>query len=617
LSVQDDDTSNRYYEELGKNEIVLQGYTDPQGEPSLEEFLAELIPKQFWEEFHAVHGDLFSAGYYYKIQEQLRRGEVPEFFAYPLELRLHPADRAVREEAFSASGVRRTRNLSVLGIVGTIFAAVLVWGWLLALVLPLASMAYGAQWWLKQFARMQASGLSPPPFEIPKHLHRLFPTLTFMHTQLPPLSPAAAFRKLIQVDLTQLASLLAGRSPKEQDFILTSIVTHHERLHGLHLPHLVIYPWQMLHDAAWLLGQLIKTFAQRELKLARGFTWTTVGKEGHKPGEFDAPQALVIDPQGRFLVVVDMKANTGQFYDLDTKRFSRLVVELKEPFGVAIDPAGEFLVFASSGEHQLKRYDLSSGEVTIIPGEFDFPQALAIDRRGWLWVAETGSHRLQAFDLKTMKVVDTIGGELNFPHDLAIDAQDRILIAVRDNHRIARYDPSTKTLTTLLETRTESGESWGPHGLAIDPQNRVLVVADADHHHLWLYDFETLKVLAVVGQKGAEPGQFQFPHSPRFDPQGQLWVADRGNHRLQKAQLPKRKLFTFFSGLLLVAGIAVLLGGGAPVFLLVPLAAGARLKRLWQRFGRTFDDLPAPTVDSVKERFDVGVRSEAIVRDDI
>ncbi|MBI4323548.1 MAG: bifunctional isocitrate dehydrogenase kinase/phosphatase [Candidatus Omnitrophica bacterium] len=87
LSVQDDDTSNLYYEELGKNEIVLQGYTDPQGEPSLEEFFAAHIPEQFWEEFQAVHGDLFSAGSYYKIQEQLRNGQVPEFFAYPQERR--------------------------------------------------------------------------------------------------------------------------------------------------------------------------------------------------------------------------------------------------------------------------------------------------------------------------------------------------------------------------------------------------------------------------------------------------------------------------------------------------------------------------------------------------
>ena len=35
------------------------------------------------------------------------------------------------------------------------------------------------------------------------------------------------------------------------------------------------------------------------------------------------------------------------------------------------------------------------------------------------------------------------------------------------------------------------------------------------------------------GEIGTEHGQFRTPHALEFDAQGRLWVADRGNHRLE------------------------------------------------------------------------------------
>ena len=35
------------------------------------------------------------------------------------------------------------------------------------------------------------------------------------------------------------------------------------------------------------------------------------------------------------------------------------------------------------------------------------------------------------------------------------------------------------------------------------------------------------------GEIGVEHGQFRTPHSLAFDSQGRLWIADRGNHRLE------------------------------------------------------------------------------------
>ena len=41
------------------------------------------------------------------------------------------------------------------------------------------------------------------------------------------------------------------------------------------------------------------------------------------------------------------------------------------------------------------------------------------------------------------------------------------------------------------------------------------------------------KFLAQWGGKGTEPGKFQVAHGLGIDPQGNLWVADRENQRIQ------------------------------------------------------------------------------------
>src|SRR3989338_6901606 len=77
-------------------------------------------------------------------------------------------------------------------------------------------------------------------------IEQLFPKFKFISADLPSLSPAAAQDKTIIVDLKQISHLLAGKSPKEQEFMLRSIIQHHEALHLAGLPHIIIYPYQMM-----------------------------------------------------------------------------------------------------------------------------------------------------------------------------------------------------------------------------------------------------------------------------------------------------------------------------------------------------------------------------------
>jgi hypothetical protein len=41
------------------------------------------------------------------------------------------------------------------------------------------------------------------------------------------------------------------------------------------------------------------------------------------------------------------------------------------------------------------------------------------------------------------------------------------------------------------------------------------------------------KFIKVIGKKGSAPGELDQPHALAFDSQGRLFVADRGNNRIQ------------------------------------------------------------------------------------
>ena len=46
------------------------------------------------------------------------------------------------------------------------------------------------------------------------------------------------------------------------------------------------------------------------------------------------------------------------------------------------------------------------------------------------------------------------------------------------------------------------------------------------------------KFLFGLGGSGSDPGQFIHPHGIAFDSHGHLYVADAGNQRIQKFEIP-------------------------------------------------------------------------------
>ncbi|MBI2912648.1 MAG: TIGR03663 family protein [Chloroflexi bacterium] len=85
---------------------------------------------------------------------------------------------------------------------------------------------------------------------------------------------------------------------------------------------------------------------------------------------------------------------------------------------------------------------------------------------------------------------------------------------------------------TIGQPGSEAGQLRSPVGIALDAQGNVYV-ADSGNGRVQKFDAGG-RFLGAVGGAGAEPGQFNQPADVAVDAQGNLYVADTWNHRIQK-----------------------------------------------------------------------------------
>ena len=179
--------------------------------------------------------------------------------------------------------------------------------------------------------------------------------------------------------------------------------------------------------------------------------------------------------------------------------------------------------------------------------------AVAVDREGNLWVADrcqandcAGSplDPIMEFDAGGRFLKSFGGGMLLFPHGIFIDRQDHLWIT--DGHvgggkgdDVLEFDREGHWLRTLGKPGVSgSGPDTlhEPSAVLIAPDGDIFV---ADGHEpgkgnarIVKYDRDG-KFIKQWGGHGSGPGQFEMPHALAMDSRGRLFVADRGNDRIQ------------------------------------------------------------------------------------
>jgi DNA-binding beta-propeller fold protein YncE len=163
------------------------------------------------------------------------------------------------------------------------------------------------------------------------------------------------------------------------------------------------------------------------------------------------------------------------------------------------------------------------------------PYGITTDSRGRIYVADT--------ELKTVFVVDPAAktvdrregnsrASLELPAGVAIDAQDRLFVADAALHSILCFNPKGDLIATV--GRTALGR---PGGIAIDRARNLLYVADVKESRIAVFDTRSFEFLRYIGgpskPEKPENGKFNAPTNVAVDRQGNLYVADTWNNRVQ------------------------------------------------------------------------------------
>jgi uncharacterized protein (TIGR03663 family) len=168
----------------------------------------------------------------------------------------------------------------------------------------------------------------------------------------------------------------------------------------------------------------------------------------------------------------------------------------------------------------------------------------------------TGLEKLAAADL----VVSALGsaGNLNNPHGMALDADGNLYVADSANHRIVKLSPEGQVVDTWDSTWWHGLQSWKPGcldegdrplsladgefcepwGVTVAPDGNVFV-ADTWNHRIQVFspEGEFLGKFGTFGQSGSSvssaPSQFYGPRDVSVDRNGNIYVTDTGNKRIQ------------------------------------------------------------------------------------
>lgn len=161
---------------------------------------------------------------------------------------------------------------------------------------------------------------------------------------------------------------------------------------------------------------------------------------------------------------------------------------------------------------------------------------VAEDAQGNVYIAQPTRLPILVFDRNGNYLRGWGHGELLEPHCVRIDRDGNVWVADIRLHQVKKFTPNGVLLQTFGTKKkrghVEATKLNGPTDVAFG-LNGDVYITDGYGNSRIIHLSHNGTYLGEWGTHGSDPGEFRLPHSIAVDSQGLLYVADRGNARIQ------------------------------------------------------------------------------------
>lgn len=184
------------------------------------------------------------------------------------------------------------------------------------------------------------------------------------------------------------------------------------------------------------------------------------------------------------------------------------------------------------------------GGERIPEGRIAQPMALAVSDDGdRLYVSDPLQHVVFTFDFrqKTLTKLEEVG----FPSGIALDGQENLYVVDTAKQGVSVFSRDGKFIRDI-----GAGTMVKPNGIAIDRANdRIYVVDTGDseskQQNVKIFNSAGQRIGQIGDEPGGEFGKFSYPTFAAVDGQGNLYVTDTLNGRVQKFDSKGNFVFSF------------------------------------------------------------------------
>lgn len=223
---------------------------------------------------------------------------------------------------------------------------------------------------------------------------------------------------------------------------------------------------------------------------------------------------------------------------------------------LAVNSLGQ--IYASdSWNHRVQVFDNSGNFITTwgdsgcADGDMIYPLAIAIDALDNVYVASMAGSPVAQDDSCTARIqkftvagvfVDRWAefgygpGEISFPVGMTVDNVGYIYVTEFTGNRVQKFAPDGTSVLTWNGTESSIPAFRNPVGINVTPDGNLVVTdwGPGSGQRVLLFTDTGALVQTYAQGHGTGDGQFIQPSGVAVDGSGNIYVVDRGNHRVQK-----------------------------------------------------------------------------------